>query len=141
MTANSIFRGYSIYRRPEIHTVAHIGGTAHHLIGRLITSGRCPAFRQCKRQSAASYRRKLFILINHTCYCIRINRTEHPVDHHLPNCYLSFVRFSPRLAIDQIRQKISVPFRKIHLGNITPAGLGRPLGHTYFLFQFRPQSR
>ena len=59
-----------------------------------------------------------------------------PKNHHSPYCYLSGKAFPTGFTIYQIRQKVTVAFRKIHFRYIAPRRLGCQLGQANLFCQF-----
>ena len=49
------------YRRPEIHTISHIGHSSHRLIRRPVAAGRRPVFRKGKSKLKAGDVARIFV--------------------------------------------------------------------------------
>ena len=78
---------------------------------------------------------KLLILVNYAGYCVRIDRAQHTVDDHRPDCYLPCIGLVARFAVDQVCQKIPVTLCKAHLGNVPPCRFCSKTGFCDFLLQ------
>ena len=65
----------ALNRRPEVHTIPHIGYPWHSFICRIIAGLCCSPFCKGQCQPSTCHRRKLGSLIYNSGNCIRIDRT------------------------------------------------------------------
>ena len=106
-------------RCSEIYASAHIGGSRHCRVCSLIAGGRCLILCQGQSKTSAGHRRKLPFLINHSTDGIGVHTGQHAINNHGPHRHLTLIGFAAGFTINQICKKISVPFFKSHLRNIS----------------------
>ena len=104
-------------RPPEIQAIPHRRNPAHSLVRRPV-AGLCRPEAQPRRKSSAGNRRKLTALIDHAYYRIRKDGTQYPIDDNSAYRHFPVIRFSTRLAVDDIGQQIEITLLKIKLRNI-----------------------
>ena len=113
---------------PEEDAGPHIRDAGHGFIGGPVTALRSLIGGKRNIQPAAAHRGKLSALVDHTQHSVGKLTAQHPVYDHAAHRHLAGIRLTPGFAVDQIRQKASVPLREAYLRDIAPGTVGCCLG-------------